>query len=61
MLWSHIGRQRSADVALGIGVAEYLRLIGTTTLESARRLPRERLDLATLRAYEIIDKPRRKE
>ena len=53
-LWRHIGRQQWAKAAIGIGAAEYLRLVGGTTrfvLEPADIYERGEADMPIILAF----------
>ena len=53
-LWRHIGRQQWAKAAIGIGAAEYLRLVGGTTrfvLEPADIYARGEADMPIILAF----------
>ena len=53
-LWRHIGRQQWAKTAIGIGAAEYLRLVGGTTrfvLEPADIYERGEADMPIILAF----------
>ena len=54
-LWRHIGRQRWANVAVGVAAAEYLRLVGRTsssiTLEPADIYERSEADMPIIFAF----------
>jgi lysophospholipid acyltransferase (LPLAT)-like uncharacterized protein len=53
-LWRHIGRQQWAKAAIGIGAAEYLRLVGGTTrfvLEPADIYSRGEADMPIILAF----------
>ena len=53
-LWRHIGRQQWAKAAIGIGAAEYLRLVGGTThfvLEPADIYERSEADMPIILAF----------
>src|SRR6516162_3778632 len=53
-LWRHIGRQQCAKAAIGIGAAEYMRLVGSTTrfvLEPADIYERGEADMPIILAF----------